>query len=135
MSRKTAVYLMLGALLVTGTAPLAAPAQSYPGQPTQARVWIQNRGSGEAVPVSVQAISGDAMMKVQVVGTPAVAISAAPLLDTRRARQTWEYQQLLATPDDNPTMELNRLGKDGWETALQYVTPRGALVVILKRPR
>jgi hypothetical protein len=135
MSRNTAVYLMLGALLVTGTAPLAAPAQSYPGQPTQARVWIQNHGSGEAVPVSVQAISGDASMKVQVVGTPAVAISAAPILDTRRARQTWEYQQLLATPDDNPTMELNRLGKDGWETALQYVTPRGALVVVLKRPR
>lgn len=135
MARNIAVYLMVGALLVTGTAPLAAPAQSYPGQPTQARVWIQNQGSGEAVPVSVQAISGDSSMKVQVVGTPAVAISAAPLLDTRRARQTWEYQQLLATPEDNPTMELNRLGKDGWETALQYVTPRGALVVVLKRPR
>jgi hypothetical protein len=69
------------------------------------------------------------------VGTPAVAISAAPLLDTRRARQTWEYQQLLVTSDDNPTIELNRLGRDGWETALQYVTQRGALVVVLKRPR
>jgi hypothetical protein len=135
MSKKTTVYLVFGALLVAGTAPLAAPEQSYPGQPTQARVWIENRGSGEAVPVSVQAISGDATMKVQVVGTPSVAISAAPLLDTRRAKQTWEYQRVLATSDDDPTVELNRLGREGWETALQYGTARGGVVVILKRPR
>jgi hypothetical protein len=135
MSKKTTLSLVFGALLIAGTAPLAAPEQTYPGQPTQARVWIQNRGADEAVPVSVQAVSGDATMKVQVVGTPTVAIGAAPLLDTRRARQTWEYQRVLATPDDNLTVELNRLGREGWETALQYETARGGVVVILKRPR
>lgn len=135
MSKKTAVSLPFIALVIAGAAPLAAPDQTYPGQPTQARVWIQNRGLVEAVPVTVQAIAGDATLKVQVVGTQTVAVSSAPVLDTRRARQTWEYQRVLAASDDDLTAELNRLGRDGWETALQYATPRGAVVVVLKRPR
>jgi hypothetical protein len=135
MSKRSAVYVVFGTLLVTGTAPLAAPEQTYPGQPTQARVWIQNHGPAEAVPVNVQAIAGDQTMKVQVAGTPTVAIGTAPTLDTRRARQTWEYQRVLATSNGDLTAELNRLGKDGWETALQYVTARGDAFVVLKRPR
>jgi hypothetical protein len=135
MSKKIAVALAFSALLVGGPMPLAAPDQSYPGQPTQARVWIQNQGLVEAVPVSLQAIAGDATMKVQVVGTQSVAVSSAPVLDTRRARQTWEYHRVLATADDDLTPQLSQLGRDGWETAFQYMTTRGGLAVVLKRPR
>ena len=39
--------------LLVGTGMRAAPAQNTlrPGDPTQGRVWIQNRGRGEAIPV------------------------------------------------------------------------------------
>ncbi len=135
MTRKTRGCLIVAALLVGGSAPIAAPAQTYPGQPTQARVWIQNRAREEAIPTSVQHIAGDVTMKVQIVGTPTVAIGAPQVLDTRRTRQTWEYQRVTVLPDDDPSAELNRLGKDGWETALQYVSARGGVVVVMKRPR
>jgi len=134
MTNTTAI-LLLGALAIAGSTTLAAPNQTYPGQPTQGRVFIENRGPGQAIPVSVHHVAGDATMKVQVVGTPGVTIAAPAVLDTRRARQTWEYQRVVMQPDDDVTLELNRLGSAGWETALQYVAPRGGLVVVLKRPR
>ena len=134
MTRKALASVVFGSLLVAGSAPIAAPEQTYPGQPTQARVWIQNRSREEAIPITVQEIAGSATMKVQLVGMPAVAIGAPAVFETRRVRQTWEYQRILAAPDDDPTAELNRLGKDGWEAALQYAA-RGGLVIVVKRPR
>ena len=62
-------------------------------------------------------------------------VSLTAVLDTRHARQTWEYQRVQVTADEDPTAELNRLGRDGWEATAQYTTPRGAAVVIVKRPR
>lgn len=134
MTKRTVVTL-LAALSLAVSAPIAAPGQTYPGQPTQARVYIENLGSQQAIPVSLQQIAGDVTARVQVVGTPSVAIAAPSVLDTRHSRQTWEYQRVTSLPDEDPTPELNRLGKDGWETTLQFVTPRGGVVVILKRPR
>jgi len=130
--RTILVSLLLGsALLARGS----GAAQTYPGQPTKAQVWVQNRGSGEAVPISVQQIAGDATMKVQITGTPSVAIATPAVFDTRRARQTWEYQRITFQPDEDPTAELIRLGLVGWETSLQWVTSRGAVTIVLKRPR
>ena len=40
-----------GAMLVAGSV-ITAPAQRYPGQPTDAKVWIQNRAKTEAIPIS-----------------------------------------------------------------------------------
>ena len=45
-----ASMLLASALLTRAS----APAQTYPGQPTQAKVWVQNRGSSEAVPISLE---------------------------------------------------------------------------------
>ena len=131
----TNAVVLFGALTIAQVMPLAAPDQTYPGQPTQARVLVENRGSQQTIPVSVQQIAGDATMRVQVVGTPSVAIAAPAVLDTRLTRQTWEYQRIVAQPDDDLTSELNRHGRDGWAPTLQYITPRGSLVVVLKRPR
>ncbi len=107
--------------------------QSYPGQPTQAKVWIQNHGRAEVVPVSVQEVAGDAQLKVQVAGTPAVAVNG--VVDMRQARQTWQYARLIVGPDQDPIVELNKVGADGWETTgLQLAEPRGTAFV-LKRAR
>lgn len=134
MTKTVMLYVALAAF-AAGSAPLAAPDQSYPGQPTQARVWVQNRGAAEAIPVAVHSTPGDAPVRVQIAGTPSVAIASPSTLDVRRVRQTWEYQRLVTTADEDMTAELNRLGAAGWEVALQATTSRGALVVILKRPR
>ena len=124
--------LLLGSALLTGG---SAPAQTYPGQPTQAKVWVQNRGTSEAVPISLEQIADDARMRVQITGTPSVAIATPTVFDTRSARQTWEYQRITLQPDADPTPELTRLGQEGWETTLQWVTPRGSVTIVLKRPR
>ena len=113
----------------------SAPAQTYPGQPTQAKVWVQNRGSSEAVPISLEQIADGVTMNVKITGTPTVAIATPTVFDTRSARQTWEYQRITLQPDADPTPELTRLGQQGWETALQWVTPRGSVTIVLKRPR
>ena len=67
------------ALLVAGTSILAAPEQTTatPGQMTQARVWVQNRGRTEAVPVELRDVNLDAPLKVQVINGSAKTINAS----------------------------------------------------------
>ena len=134
--RTTFASLLLGSVLFTGgSAPLAAPAQRYPGEPTQARVWIENRGSDEAIPVSVKGIASDTTLKVVVTGTPSVAIAAPAVITARQARQVWEYYAVTIGPGQSPVLELTKAGLDGWEsTGLQLPSPQGT-VVVLKRPR
>ena len=128
--------LLLGSALFTGgSAPLAAPSQSYPGQPTQAKVWIQNRGIGEAVPVSLKEIAADATMKVLIMGTPSVAIAAPAIFNARQARQEWEYHEVTIGPGQSSVPELTKAGLAGWETTgLLFPSPQGT-VIVLKRPR
>ena len=132
MTVKTVVALAV--LATAGSRPVAAPEQTYPGQPTKPRVWIENHGPREAVPVSVQDVAGDAAIRAHVVGTPSVSIASPTVFDTRPVRQTWEYQRVTALPGEDLTLALNRLGREGWELASQYVTARDELVAILKRP-
>jgi hypothetical protein len=130
---KTIGVVFVAALGLAGSALVAAPGQTYPGQPTQGHVLIDNRGLQQSIPVSVQQIAGDASLRVQVLGTPTVTVNG--LLETRRTRQNWEYQRLVAQPDQDIVPELNRLGAAGWETSVQLVTQANQLVVVLKRPR
>ena len=125
------IIALLPASALAGSALVAAPGQTYPGQPTQGHVLIDNRGPQQTIPVAVQQITGD--VRVQVTNTPSVSVAGLP--EVRRARQNWEYQRVSASPDDDIALELNRLGTAGWETSFQYLTSRGALVVVLKRPR
>ena len=135
MTKISLMCALVALPLVAASTPTAAPDQTYPGQPTQARVWIQNHGRSETIPISVQEVASDATMKVQVVGMPSVAIGAPDTLATRRARQGWEYQRVLLNPTaDDITPQLNALGGNGWEAVFQYATPSGGLVVVLKRP-
>jgi hypothetical protein len=107
--------------------------QTYPGQPTQAKVWIQNHGRSEVVPVSLQEIAGDAQLKVQVAAIPPVTVNG--VVDARPTRQTWQYSRLIVGPDQDAIVELNKAGADGWETTgLQISEPRG-VAYVLKRPR
>jgi hypothetical protein len=130
---KMFVVALLPACALAGSALVAAPGQTYPGQPTQGHVMIDNKGPGQTIPVAVQQIAGDATLRVQVMNTPNVSVASLP--DVRRGRQNWEYQRLTASTDDDIALELNRQGAGGWEAAFQYLNSRGGLVVVLKRPR
>lgn len=130
---KTFVVALLPACALAGSALVAAPGQTYPGQPTQGHVMIDNKGPGQTIPVAVQQIAGDATLRVQVMNTPNVSVASLP--DVRRGRQNWEYYRLTAQPDQDIIPELSRLGAAGWETSLQLVTQANVLVVVLKRPR
>lgn len=130
---KTFVVALLPACALAGSALVAAPGQTYPGQPTQGHVMIDNKGPGQTIPVAVQQIAGDATLRVQVTNTPSVSVAGLP--EVRHARQNWEYYRLTAQPDQDIVPELNRLGAAGWETSLQLVTQANVVVVVLKRPR
>jgi hypothetical protein len=121
-------------VLALASAALVSADQSYPGQPTQAKVWIQNHGKSEVVPVSLQESSGDVQLKVQVTSLPSVQVGN--VVDVRQsARQTWQYARLVIRPDQDPIVELNRMGADGWETTGLQISESRGTAYVLKRSR
>ena len=124
-------------LFASSISILAAPQQdgtAVPGQSTQARVWIQNRGAAEAVPVALQRQASDAPpLRVQVTSAPATTITG--VVQTRSVRQAWEYRTLSVANGQDITALLNAAGTESWEASgIVFSTPNGTNVV-MKRPR
>ena len=137
MKRTFAFVLFAGALLAGGTAVQRASAQDatkYPGQPTRAAVWIQNRGDVEAVPVSIENVSTQSALRVEIAGIPRVTVDPANVLQARAARQAWGYRAISVTAGQDPTAALNNAGADGWETTGVAISTGGATLILLKRP-
>ena len=108
---------------------------AQPGQPTQGKVWIQNRGDAESVPVTIQNMAHEApTLRVQVIGTPTVTIGNASL-QVRATRQPWEYRNVTVPSGQDPVTLLNAAGTDGWEVTGVAVPAPGGTLVVLKRPR
>ena len=123
----------MGFIVTTGTAVrawaavLAAPAQEYPGQPTKALVWVQNREPGDAIPVVIQ---GSALEQPL-----AVEVAALPIVETRTVRQAWEYREVTVPAGQSLVALLTEAGEAGWEATGVQVPSNGASVLLLKRPR
>jgi hypothetical protein len=131
---KPLVSVCVSALIVGGTAVLAAPEQNtlQAGQPTQARVWVENRGRAEAVPVDLREANLDGPLRVRIVAgeqTPADAIMV------RVVPPRWEYRSITMTPDQNAAQVLNAEGTAGWETTGIVLSSADGNVLLLKRPR
>ena len=128
MKTVPACVLFAGLLLTAGGGARFTAAQdstAAPGQPTQARVWIQNRSNAEAVPVSIQPQTAeDPPLRVQVVGTPP---------PTGQTRQIWEYRTVTVPPRLDPTALLSAAGADGWEVTGLAIPAQNGTFVILKR--
>jgi hypothetical protein len=139
MTRTLAYTLSACVLLAGGTATirgaLAQDRTQQPGQPTQARVWIQNQGEKEAVPVSIQNVAPDSLLQVQVTGDPLVRIGSGSVVEARIARQSWEYRTLTVTAGQDPVAVLNSAGVDGWEATGLTVPATGGTIVFMKRPK
>ena len=122
-------------VLVAGVA-FAASAQdrtAQPGQPTQARVWIQNRGQFEAVPVSI--VPSGTPVPVQITEASVVTTGPQSIVTARAARQVWEYRDVRVAEGQDLVVALTAVGQDGWEATGVSFQSAGQTVVIVKRPR
>jgi hypothetical protein len=139
MTKVIACVLSACVVLAGGAVIRARAAQdgtARPGQATQAKVWVQNHGAAETVPVSIQAMAIEAPpLRVQAIGTTTVQIIGAPTVQTRAARQTWEYRNVTIQSDQDPAAVLNPAGADGWEATGMAVAVQGGTLVVMKRPR
>jgi hypothetical protein len=138
MTKTLACVLFACFLLAVGFALRATAAQNLPLQPgqlTQERVWIQNRGEAEAVPVSIENMASEAPpLRVQVMGTPTVTIGAASG-QVRAVRPLWEYRSVTIPSSQDPAALLNAAGADGWEATGVTVGAQGGTIVVMKRPQ
>ena len=87
MNRILSCSVVACLLIAGGAAAIARSPQdgtAVPGQPTQARVWIQNRGDAEAIPVSIHEA---AVLRVEFAAVPKddVEDDVTEQLDTLRA--------------------------------------------------
>lgn len=122
-------------MVVAGTSILAAPQQTTttPGQMTRARIWVENRGRNEAIPIDLRDVNLDAPLKIQVMNGDPSAARLSPVL-VNEVRKTWEYAMLTVGPDDDMVALLNARGSAGWETTgVSFANGTGK--VLLKRPR
>ncbi|MCU1385721.1 MAG: hypothetical protein JWL71_4418 [Acidobacteria bacterium] len=122
-------------LIVAGTSILAAPEQTaQPGQMTQPRVWIQNHGRAEAVPISIQEAALDTPLRVRVVNLQDPKGTDGPI-QARLVQQSWDYRTIVVTNGQDPAAALTAPGAAGWEaTGVTFVRPDG-MTLLLKRPR
>ena len=106
---------LIGVLVTTGVAMLAAPQQttSRPGDMTEPRVVVQNRGAAEAIPVDLRDVNTESPLRVQVVngGAPPYA---GPLA-VHVVRPAWEYKVLVVSTRDDTAAALRADGEAGWE--------------------
>ena len=123
------------ALTLAGGAMLAAPGQDRPGVIGQARVFVENRGRGDAVPVVLLDVMTPTPIGVQIAGTPTVVLAPASVVQARLARQQWEYRTLNLQPGQDPAAALSGPGTDGWEVASVQLAAASGGVILLKRPR
>jgi hypothetical protein len=136
MRIRLAWALLVPVALIAGSAALAAPGQDRPGQPTQARVWVENRGRNEAVPVVLQeGVQLIGTPTVQIGGTPTVAIAPTTIVQARLARQPWEYRTLPVAPGQDVAKLLLGAGQEGWEVTGLQVADQSGSALLLKRPR
>ena len=138
MRRVLAIGALSGVVLIASGAMLASPGQAgqdRPGQISQAKVWVENRGRNEAVPVILQEVMTPTPLGVQVIGTPAVTIAPATTVQARLVRQQWEYRTINTPSGPDAANVLSAAGADGWETTGIVLTSQAGSPIVLKRPR
>jgi len=129
---KAIAYVLSTCVVLAGGAVIRAKAAQdgtqKPGQATPAKVWIQNHGDAEAVPVIIQTMAIEAApLRVQVIGTP--------IVQARPVRQPWEYRNVTIQSGQDPAAILNPAGADGWEATGMVVPVQSGTLVVMKRPR
>ena len=126
MITRTAALVLCAAGVVGATA-LVTRAQSTtrPGEPTLARVWVENRLPSETIPVAIQATS--APLRVQ--------LEPATVVISNAGRQAWDYRSMPLATGADPARALASIGAEGWEAVGVLQSGAAGVTVLLKRPR
>jgi hypothetical protein len=119
-------------LSVIALAATAALQTAQPGQMTQARVWVENHGRGEAIPVDIRDVNLDKPMRVRVLNGEAGATDVLPV---RPVRLQWEYEMMVVPPGRDVAAALNARGLAGWEAVGTTSVTAEKTTILLKRPR
>jgi hypothetical protein len=128
----------IGIIITAGGLMLATPVrarQDRPGQIGQARVFVENTGRDQAVPVALQDAMMSTPLSVQVTGTPTVGFAPNAVVQARVIRQAWDYRTVRIVPGQDVAAALSAAGADGWEALGIQSADAGAAIVVLKRPR
>jgi hypothetical protein len=123
------------AIFVAAAATIAALQTAQPGQMTQARVWVQNRGGSEALPVDLRESNLDKPLRVHVMNGEFGSGDVAMPLQVRTARQNWEYETLAIPAGKDVAPLLNARGAAGWEAVGTVSVTEATTTILLKRPR
>ena len=130
----SALALAIGAaVMLAAPAQLQQPGQTtqQPGQMTEAHVWIDNHGRGQAVPVELSDEKLDHALRVQIVNG-----ELTNPLPVRSVRPVWEYQTITFAPGAaDMAPRLNPLGAAGWETTGIMLANAQGTTLLLKLPR
>ena len=124
--RRIAIAFFLIFVCIVSAEMLRARGQSTarPGEPTQARVWVENRNPNEAVPVIVENVV-----------TPITAhLDTTSTVQTVAARQTWQYRSEQLSPGASAAV-LDRVGMEGWEAVGVLQSGPMGVTILFKRPR
>ena len=135
--------MLVGGILAAGIVAAAATINTmaqdrtvFPGQPTQARIVIQNQGPTEAIPVSLEAVSADVQpLRVQLAGNSTVVLTPESVVRARPVAQPWEYETIRVPSGQDPAASLNAAGANGWEATGVALPTQGGTLVVMKRPR
>lgn len=117
------VVLVL-AVVTAGAVALYARGQTQrPGDMTQARVWVENRGRGQAVPVVVENLPAS------------VRVDDSPPIHVVTGRQQWDYRSVQLQAAANADVFNNPLGTEGWEAVGVIQASASGATILFKRPR
>ena len=131
--RMKIVFAFFAGVLVSGaSAMLAAPEQTLtPGQMTQAKVWVQNRGAHEAVPVDLRESNLAGPLHVEIMNGASRQNNPVPV---RIEPESWLYRSVPVKADQDPASALAQAGASGWETTgITFSRPEGVLVLLKQR--
>jgi hypothetical protein len=135
MTLNTIGAFCLGALVAAASALVAGQqTTATPGQMTEARVKIENRGPGEAVPVDLREVNVREPLRVEVINADAAHPTVQPVL-VRATPVTWEYATTTVAAGQDPVGVLNGRGAQGWELMGVTLPATGGMTFILKRMR
>ena len=134
---RTVVMAAIAVMLVVGSTMRAAPDQTRPGEMTQGKVWIQNRGRAEAVPVELRDANLDAPLRVQAMNGDAnpQAVRVTSSVRAQLLKQEWEYDVVVIAATATAAQILKPLGLAGWETTGVAWVAGEQTTLLLKRPR
>jgi len=123
--RIAALVLFVTVACIAGAGIVRARGQSTvrPGEPTLARVWVENRAPNEAVPVVVESLPSPLTVRVDGVVRTAATV------------QNWSYRTAQFPPGAAGENLNAPYGNEGWEAVGVVQTGANGATILFKKPR